>query len=89
LIKFAVPNNYNGDISIFNKKKYQWENVYSPSNKKDNYYRGLGVIQMAKDISQNNVNKDDLYLPFHVLEVMSSLDSYDQNNKWVKINKQF
>ena len=70
-------------------KKYQWENVYSPSNKKNNYYRGLGVIQMAKDISQNNVNKDDLYLPFHVLEVMSSLDSYDQNNKWVKINKQF
>jgi len=44
---------------------------------------------MAKDISQNNVNKDDLYLPFQVLEVMSSLDSYDQNNKWVKINKQF
>jgi len=44
---------------------------------------------MAKDISQNNVNKDDLYLPFHVLEVMSALDSYDQNNKWVKINKQF
>ena len=86
-IKFADPNNYDGDISIFNKKKYQWENVYSPSNKKDNYYRGLGVIQMAKDISQNNVNKDDLYLPFHVLEVMSALDSYDQNNKWVKINK--
>ena len=45
-IKFADPNNYDGDISIFDKEKYQWENVYSPPNK-NNFYRGLGVIQMV------------------------------------------
>ena len=88
-IKFADPNNYDGDISIFNKEKYQWENVYSPPNKNNEYYRGLGVIQMVQDISKNNVNKEDLYLPFHVLEVMSAIDTYDQNGKWVHIEQQF
>ena len=44
---------------------------------------------MAQDISKNNVNKEDLYLPFHVLEVMSAIDSYDQNGKWVNIEQQF
>ena len=72
-----------------NKEKYQWENVYSPPNKNNEYYRGLGVIQMVQDISKNNVNKEDLYLPFHVLEVMSAIDTYDQNGKWVKIKQQF
>ena len=88
-IKFADPNNYDGDISIFNKEKYQWENVYSPPDKNNEYYRGLGVIQMVQDISKNSVNKEDLYLPFHVLEVMSAIDTYDQNGKWVKIEQQF
>ena len=59
------------------------------SNKNNDYYRGLGVIQMVHDISKNNVNKEDLYLPFHVLEVMSTIDTYDQNGKWVHIEQQF
>ena len=43
----------------------------------------------TNDISKNNVNKEDLYLPFHVLEVMSTIDTYDQNGKWVHIEQQF
>ena len=31
-----------------------------------------------QDISKNNVNKEDLYLPFHVLEVMSAIDKNTQ-----------
>ncbi len=88
-IKFADPNNYDGEISIFNKEKYEWENVYSPPNKDNNYYRGLGVIQMIKDISENNVNKNDLLIPFHVLEVMNAIDSYDQEGKWSILEQQF
>ena len=63
--------------------------MYSPTDKNNEYYRGLGVIQMVQDISKNNVNKEDLYLPFHVLEVMSAIDTYDQNGKWVNIEQQF
>ena len=63
--------------------------MYSPTDKNNEYYRGLGVIQMVQDISKNNVNKEDLYLPFHVLEVMSTIDTYDQNGKWVHIEQQF
>ena len=44
---------------------------------------------MAQDISKNNVNKEDLYLPFHVLDVMCTIDDYDQSGKWVNIDKQF
>jgi hypothetical protein len=44
---------------------------------------------MVQDISKNNVNKEDLYLPFHVLEVMSAIDTYDQNGKWIDIEQQF
>ena len=44
---------------------------------------------MVHDISKNNVNKEDLYLPFHVLEVMNAIDTYDQNGKWVHIEQQF
>ena len=36
--------------------------MYSPPNKNNEYYRGLGVIQMVQDISKNNVNKEDIYL---------------------------
>ena len=44
---------------------------------------------MIKDISENNVNKDDLLIPFHVLEVMNALDSYDQEGKWFILEQQF
>ena len=77
---------------IFQKtipKKLLFDFLQKFCNKNNEYYRGLGVIQMVQDISKNNVNKEDLYLPFHVLEVMSAIDTYDQNGKWIDIEQQF
>ena len=70
-LKFADPNNYDGEVSIFNKEAFQWELVHSPPNK------------------ENNVSKEQLYLPFHVLDVMNTIDLYNQNGKWANIKQQF
>ena len=88
-IKFADPNNYDGDVSIFDKKSYQWEKVHSSINEENNYYRGLGVINMVKSINGNNISQDEILLPFHVLEVMCALEAYDGYGRWEKINQQF
>ncbi len=88
-LKFADPNNYDGEVSIFNKEAFQWELVHSPPNKENNYYRGLGVVEMVKAIKENNVSKEQLYLPFHVLDVMNTIDLYNQNGKWANIKQQF
>ena len=88
-LKFADPNNYDGEISIFNKDTYQWENIYKPKDSENNYYRGLGVVEMVNSIKENNVSEDDLFLPFHVLNIMCTLESYDLDGNWAKISKQF
>ena len=88
-IKFADPNNYDGDVSIFDKNSYRWEKVHSSTNEENNYYRGLGVINMVKSIAENNISQDEILLPFHVLEVMCALETYDGKGRWEKIKPQF
>ena len=48
LLKLADPNNYDGEISIFNKETYEWERIYTPVDNENNYYRGLGGVEMVK-----------------------------------------
>ena len=88
-LKFADPNNYDGEISIFNKDTYQWENIYTSKDSENNYYRGLGVVEMVNCIKENIVSEDDLFLPFHVLNIMCTLESYDLDGNWAKISEQF
>ena len=76
-------------ISLFNKDTYQWENIYTPKDRENNYYRGLGVVEMVNSIKENNVSEDDLFLPFHVLNIMCTLESYDLDGNWAKISEQF
>ena len=56
-LKLADPNNYDGEISIFNKETYEWERIYTPVDNENNYYRGLGVVEMVKCITKNNISK--------------------------------
>ena len=58
-------------------------------NEENNYYRGLGVINMVKSINGNNISQDEILLPFRVLEVMCALETYDGNGRWEKIKQQF
>ena len=88
-LKFADPNNYDGEISIFNKETYQWQNIYTSKDSENNYYRGLGVVEMVNSIKENSVSEDDLFLPFHVLNIMCTLESYDLDGNWAKISEQF
>ena len=88
-LKLADPNNYDGEISMFNKETYQWENIYSSKDSENNYYRGLGVVEMINSIKQNSVSEEDLFLPFHVLDIMCALESYDLNGNWANITEQF
>jgi len=36
-LKLADPNNYDGEISIFNKETYEWERIYTPVDNENNY----------------------------------------------------
>jgi hypothetical protein len=74
---------------MFNKETYQWENIYSSKDSENNYYRGLGVVEMINSINQNSVSEEDLFLPFHVLDIMCALESYDLNGNWANITEQF
>ena len=76
-------------MSIFDKNSYRWEKVHSSTNEENNYYRGLGVINMVKSIAENNISQDEILLPFHVLEVMCALETYDGKGRWEKIKPQF
>mgnify|MGYP006226927937 FL=1 len=44
---------------------------------------------MAKAIKNNTVSEYELSVPFHILEVMCALDSYNLNSGWKKIKQQF
>ena len=88
-LKLADPNNYDGEIFIFDKDLYQWELIYSSTDSQNNFYRGLGVVEMAKAIKNNTVSEYELSVPFHILEVMCALDSYNLNSGWKKIKQQF
>ena len=44
---------------------------------------------MVNSIKENNVSEDDLFLPFHVLNIMCTLESYDLDGNWAKIPEQF
>ena len=88
-LKLADPNNYDGEILIFNKETYDWESVYSPVDNENNYYRGLGVVEMVKSISKNNITRENVILPFHVLDVMCTLDSYQNKGIWSNVEQQF
>ena len=88
-LKLADPNNYDGDIFIFDKDLYQWELIYSSPDSQNNFYRGLGVVEMVKAIKNNTVSEDELSVPFHILEVMCALDSFDLESGWTKIIQQF
>ena len=86
-LKLADPNNYDGEIFIFDKDLYQWELIYSSTDSQNNFYRGLGVVNMVKAIKNNTVSEDELSVPFHILEVMCSLDSYNLDSGWKKISQ--
>ena len=88
-LKLADPNNYDGEIFIFDKDLYQWELIYSSPDSQNNFYRGLGVVNMIEAIKNNTVSEDELSVPFHILEVMCSLDSYNLDSGWKKIIQQF
>jgi len=88
-LKLADPNNYDGEIFIFNKDLYQWELIYSSLDNENNFYRGLGVIEMVRAIKNSKVSEKELLVPFHILEVMSALDSYNSDSGWTKIKQQF
>ena len=88
-LKLADPNNYDGEIFIFDKDLYQWELIYSSPDSQNNFYRGLGVVNMVEAIKNNTVSEDQLSVPFHILEVMCSLDSYNLDSGWKKIIQQF
>ena len=76
-------------IFIFDKDLYQWELIYSSTDSQNNFYRGLGVVNMVKAIKNNTVSEDELSVPFHILEVMCALDSYNLDSGWKKIIQQF
>ena len=86
-LKLADPNNYDGEILIFDKDLYQWEKIYSSPNSENNFFRGLGVVEMAKAIKNDLVAEDDLSVPFHILEVMCALDSNNLDGSWKKIQQ--
>ena len=88
-LKLADPNNYDGEIFIFDKDLYQWELIYSSPDSQNNFYRGLGVVNMVEAIKNNTVSEDELSVPFHILEVMCALDSYNLDSGWKKITQQF
>ena len=44
---------------------------------------------MVEAIKNNTVSEDELSVPFHILEVMCTLDSYNLNSGWKKISQQF
>lgn len=88
-LKLADPNNYDGEISIFNKETYEWESIYTPVDNENNYYRGLGVVEMVKCITKNNISRENVNLPFHVLDVMCTLDSYQNYGIWANVEEQF
>lgn len=44
---------------------------------------------MVKSINGNNISQDEILLPFHVLEVMCALETYDGKGRWEKIKPQF
>ena len=88
-LKLADPNNYDGEIFIFDNDLYQWELIYSSTDSQNNFYRGLGVVNMVKAIKNNTVSEDELSVPFHILEVMCALDSYNIDSGWKKISQQF
>ncbi len=46
-------------------------------------------MNMVKSITENNISQDEMLLPFHVLEVMCALETYDGKGRWEKIKPQF
>ena len=48
-----------------------------------------GNFPQALNYKENNVSEDDLFLPFHVLNIMCTLESYDLDGNWAKIPEQF
>ena len=85
----ASLNQDYSSVFIFDKELYQWELIYSSPDSQNNFYRGLGVVNMVEAIKNNTVSEDELSVPFHILEVMCSLDSYNLDSGWKKIIQQF
>ena len=44
---------------------------------------------MVNSIKENNITEEELFLPFHVLDIMCTLESYDLNGNWANITQQF
>ena len=44
---------------------------------------------MVKCITKNNISRENVNLLFHVLDVMCTLDSYQNNGIWVNVEEQF
>jgi predicted dehydrogenase len=77
------PNNFNGEVQLYNKEKWEW--VKTPLTHNDKTGRGLGVADLADAIRNDRAPRASGELGLHIVEIMESFLTASASGRKVEI----